>query len=77
MKKTIKMNNLNDIRSFTSAATDLFDTIHVQDSLGAIANAKSILGVLALNCAEPLTVISDSPEAIGIVCKALEYKSIS
>lgn len=72
MKKKIKINNLEDVQTVISAATELFDAIHVQDQLGARANAKSILGVIALDCSQPLTVESENPEAVLAICKSIK-----
>lgn len=72
MKKTIKINDLKDIQSVTSVATDMFDNIQLHDELGAIANAKSILGIMALDCSKPLVIESDNPEAVLAVCSAVQ-----
>lgn len=75
MRKKIKINSLSDIRAFTAAATNLFDTIHVEDGYGAVANAKSILGLMALDCSKPLVVVCENPEAVATVCGALPYRN--
>lgn len=75
MEKKVIVRDMKDIRNIISAATHWFDSIHVTDSLGDRANAKSILGLLALDYSNPVQIGSDNAEAVKSVYKSLQKQS--
>ena len=72
LEQQIMVNGLNEIKAITSEAIQWYDAIEVADSRDAIANAKSILGLMALDYSTPVTVISENAEAAQKVCHAVE-----
>lgn len=72
MEKRIKVQNLKDVRAITSAATGWHDAIEVCDTLGAIANAKSILGLMRLDYTKPVSLRCNNPAAVDCICKSLK-----
>lgn len=75
MEKTIKVKGLEDIKRITSAATTWFDAIEVTDAKGSIANAKSILGLLALDYSKPVSLVSENPDCIRCITSNLKKKA--
>lgn len=75
MQKRIKIYSAEEIKNFTNAASRWFDDIKVTDSFGAIANAKSILGMLRLDYSKPVNLSCDNPSAIDDLCNTLKTRS--
>lgn len=71
MKKLINITCVQDIQKITYAAASFDDSIQVTDSLGNLANAKSILGLLALDYTKPATLACDDATVLKSVYSAV------
>ncbi len=69
MVKEIKINNFQEVKCIVNAATYCLDEIDVHDSQGRIADAKSILGLMSLDYAQPVLIVSENEEELARVCK--------
>ena len=72
MYKQIQISGAQSIKAFTHAAGAWQDDISVTDSFGAVANAKSILGMLRLDYSRPVRISSENPAAIKSLCILLQ-----
>ena len=64
MERQIKINSMADIQSIIFAATDCVDMIEVADSRGAIVDAKSILGLMSLDCSAPVSLVGGNADEV-------------
>lgn len=55
----IKLNSAMDLREFMNLAWECADDIGVHTPNGQIADAKSILGLIALDYSEPVMVVTE------------------
>ena len=69
MSCEIKINSLSDIQSIFFAAIGCSDIIEVADCQGTVADAKSILGLMALDCSAPVSLLGH-PSAVDRVYEA-------
>lgn len=60
MYRKIKLNTAEDLRQFMNLAWNYEDDIGVHAPNGQIADAKSILGLIALNYDEPVLVVTEN-----------------
>lgn len=60
MKKEIRVNNFTQVKAILHAATASTSHINVHDYAGAIADAKSILGLMTLDYTNPVVLVSDN-----------------
>ncbi len=65
MVKKIIVKDLDQVRNIVNIARTSIDDIDVKDQAGAIANAKSILGLLSLDFSKPVTIEGNSAEHIS------------
>lgn len=56
----IKLASAEDLREFMNLAWDCEDDIGVHAPNGQIADAKSILGLIALDYSQPVLVVSEN-----------------
>ena len=60
MVTKIKLNSAEDLREFMNLAWSFDDDIGVHSKDGKIADAKSILGLIALDYNEPVSVVTEN-----------------
>jgi len=60
MTVKIKLTTAEDLRRFMTLSWDCEEDIGVHAPDGQIADAKSILGLIALDYSEPVTVVTES-----------------
>lgn len=71
MIKQVTIKNFSEVKNIMSAATSCRDDIGVHDTKGAIADAKSILGLMSLDYTKPVLLVSENERELERVCKAL------
>lgn len=71
MMKQVKINCFKDVQKVVEAAAVCEDEIGVHDMRGAIADAKSILGLMNLDYSHPVHVVSENERALNHVMRAL------
>ena len=71
MMKSVKISNVNQIRTLVTSASKSLADIGVHDSFGAIADAKSILGMLNLDYSRPVSVVCENEKELSRVCSSL------
>ncbi len=71
MIKEIKVSNFSEVKNIMNAATSCTDDIGVHDARGAIADAKSILGLMSLDYTQPVKLVSENPKALERVYNAV------
>ena len=69
MSREIKISSLSDIQSIFFTAIGCSGIIEVADCQGTIADAKSILGLMALDCSAPVSLLGN-PAAVDRVYEA-------
>lgn len=72
MVKEVTIKNIKQIQQVVAMASTCADDIGVHDAEGKIADAKSILGMLALDLSAPVKLVSEDSELIEKVSSALE-----
>lgn len=60
MVRRIKLSSAEDLKQFMNLAWNCEDDIGVHAPDGQIADAKSILGLIALNYEEPVLVVTEN-----------------
>ena len=60
MIKKIKLTTAEDLKKFMHLAWDCKDDVGVHTDSGDIADAKSILGLIALDYSQPVMVVTES-----------------
>lgn len=73
MIKQIHVQNFSDVRRIVDAASGCVDEIGVHDMQGAIADAKSILGLMRLDYTHPVKLVSENERELGEVARALVH----
>ena len=71
MVKQINVKNLSQVKKIVQAASHCTDDIGVHDEAGAIADAKSILGLTRLDYTKPVRLVSENKSELEHVAKAL------
>lgn len=71
MVKQINVKNLSQVKEIVKMASRCDDEIGVHDEAGAIADAKSILGLMRLDYTKPVRLVSENASAIEYVAKAV------
>lgn len=71
MITTIVVKKLDQIRHIVGVANKYEDEIGVHDAAGAIADAKSILGLMSLDYTKPVKLVSESSSGIEDILKAI------
>lgn len=56
----VKLNSAEDLREFMNLAWNCYDDIGVHAPNGQIADAKSILGLIALDYSNPVKVVTEN-----------------
>lgn len=72
MVKTITIKNIKQIQRVVAMASMSAQDIGVHDADGKIADAKSILGMLALDLSTPVNLVSEDEGLLDKVSGALE-----
>lgn len=71
MIKQITVHNFGEVRRIVNAAAGCIDEIGVHDERGAIADAKSILGLMRLDYTHPVKLVSENERELKAVWRAL------
>ncbi len=71
MVKQLTVQNFGDVRRIVDAAAGCIDDIGVHDERGAIADAKSILGLMRLDYTHPVKLVSENERELKAVWRAL------
>lgn len=71
MMKQIDIHSFKDVQKVVAAAAVCLDDIGVHDARGAIADAKSILGLMSLDYSAPVHVVSENERELEHVVRAL------
>ena len=71
MVKLINVKNLSEVKEIVSKASRCTDDIGVHDEAGAIADAKSILGLMRLDYTKPVRLVSENEAELEYVAKAV------
>jgi len=71
MIKQVTISSLSEVRKVVAAATGCFEEVGVHDAKGAMADAKSILGLMSLDYSKPVKVVSENRRALETVCRAI------
>ncbi len=71
MVKQLTVQNFGDVRRIVDAAAGCIDDIGVHDERGAIADAKSILGLMRLDYTHPVKLVSENERELQAVWRAL------
>ena len=71
MIQSIKIKNIKDLQALSDRASTSKAEIGVHDDFGAIADAKSIMGLLHLDYSKPVRVVCESENELRRVCRPL------
>ena len=71
MIKEVKIGSFKEVREVVAAAAACVDDIGVHDARGAIADAKSILGLMSLDYKAPVLLVSENERELNMVYKAI------
>lgn len=71
MVKQISIKNLSQVKEIVKIASRCNDEVGVHDEAGAIADAKSILGLMRLDYSRPVKVVSENALELERVVKAI------
>ena len=69
MVQKIRLHTAEDLRQFMHLAWDCSSDIGVHTADGDIADAKSILGLIALDYTEPVMVVTESQQFLKKIAK--------
>ena len=71
MVKSINVKNLSQVKEIVKKASRCMDDIGVHDEAGAIADAKSILGLMRLDYSKPVRLVSENEAELNYVANAV------
>lgn len=71
MVKQVNIKNLSQVKQIVSAASRCDGDVGVHDEAGAIADAKSILGLMRLDFSRPVKVVSENERELDAVIRAV------
>lgn len=71
MIKKVNINGLEQIKCIVNAASRCREDVGVHDANGSIADAKSILGLISLDYSHPVSIVSESENALRDVVDAI------
>lgn len=71
MVKQVNVKNLSQVKEIAKFASSCTHDIGVHDEAGAIADAKSILGLMRLDYSKPVRLVSENIHDLEYVAKAL------
>jgi phosphotransferase system HPr-like phosphotransfer protein len=71
MVKKIKLETAEDLKRFMNLAWECSDDVGVHTDDGGIADAKSILGLIALDYSQPVMVVSENEQFFKKLAKWL------
>ena len=72
MTREIRLSNLEEVKRVVKIASSCPLGVEAVDFLGHVADASSILGIMALNCKQPLEVRSRDERSLQQICRALD-----
>lgn len=72
MTKEVTIANFRHVRALQSAANNFDCDITVTDFNGSIADAKSILGLMSLNYAKPVTIWAEDADVLNLIVRAIK-----
>ncbi|MDD3428708.1 MAG: HPr family phosphocarrier protein [Oscillospiraceae bacterium] len=64
MVKQVNIKSFQQVRNIVDVASQCYDDIGVHDEHGAIADAKSILGLMSLDYTKPVKLVSENAHII-------------
>ncbi len=73
MIQSVKIKNIKDLQALSDRASRSMADIGVHDEFGAIADAKSIMGLLHLDYSKPVRVVCESENELRRVCRPLVH----
>mgnify|MGYP001453103728 FL=1 len=71
MVKQINVKSLSQVKEIVKVASRCSDDIGVHDEAGAIADAKSILGLMRLDYTKPVRLVSENEAELEYVARAI------
>lgn len=71
MAKEISITSFSQVRRIVDAAAGCERDVNLQDLQGAVADAKSILGLMNLDYSHPVKLTGDDPADVERIYKAL------
>lgn len=71
MVKQVRIKTLSQVKQIVKAASRCNDDVGIHDELGAIADAKSILGLMRLDYSRPVRVVSENEHELESVVRAI------
>ncbi len=71
MVKQVRIKTLSQVNDIVKAATRCTDDLGVHDEMGAIADAKSILGLMRLDYSRPVKLVSENEHELEAVVRAI------
>ena len=71
MVRLINVKNLSQVKEIVKKASHCYDEIGVHDEAGAIADAKSILGLMRLDYSKPVRLVSENEAELDYVAQAI------
>lgn len=71
MTKPVKVTSFRQVHDIVTAAAKCRQEVNVQDLKGAIADAKSILGLMNLDYSQPVRICGDDPAEVEMVLSAI------
>lgn len=73
MTKPVKVTCFKQVHNIVTAAAQCRQEISVQDLKGAVADAKSILGLMNLDFSQPVEICGDDPAEVEHVYNAVRH----
>lgn len=73
MSKPVKVTCFRQVHNIVNAAAQCQREIGVQDLKGAVADAKSILGLMNLDFTQPVEIFGEDPAEVERVYNAVRH----
>ncbi len=73
MIQSVKIKSIKELQALSDRAAHSMADIGVHDEYGAIADAKSIMGLLHLDYSKPVRVVCESENELRRVCRPLVH----
>lgn len=71
MAKELSITSFSQVRRIVDAAAGCYCEVNLQDMQGAVADAKSILGLMNLDYSRPVKLFGEDPTDVERIYKAL------
>ncbi|MEG2054200.1 MAG: hypothetical protein RR052_04590 [Oscillospiraceae bacterium] len=71
MIRKANISELSQVKNIVTIASHCNEEVGVHDECGAIADAKSILGLMSLDYTKPVCIVSENTNALESIMRAI------